>query len=447
MSGTFEAGRSLTILLKRRWNMCRVFGATCDGECSVLPFLGDAAVAMDYGYEKRTGAMILSGQSFLCHQSNNPANKAFSEIDSNSFKGTIGVSHNTCRTGMDLITLKAGKSNYALSVDATKEVTQQIIYAIDGDHNFERAIERVMLRIDDPFALALAHKDGLIGARNKGLKPLTFGEIVEKDSETDDISGHIGYYISSQSCVLGGAGRYIHTVNPGEMLIINKGCKPFRKAVIVRPDITRCVMEVIFSQRPDNVCGGQEIGRIRQSIGCALGRKLLKNGKGPKDIINTLAVCIPAGGNYFQYGLAQGTGIESNSAGIIKSIYPKGTIATLPGMRKHSNYMVVPESIDGFTDIVVVNDMMRTGEIAREMAKQIRINPYVQRIHLAVAGVTKSSCPYRAGAYTFEGRPGVRTLKNLGVDSLTYLTPDEIVASIGNPQRIYCTQCLRCTKS
>lgn len=428
--------------------MCRIFGGICDGDCcNVVPSMANAAVAMDYGHEKRTGAMVLSGQRFLHHQSNNPAVKAFNEIDPNSFKGSIGVSHNACKTGMDLITLKAGKINYALSVDATKEVAQQIIFAIDGDHNFERAIERVMLQIEDPFALVLAHKDGLIGARNRGLKPLTFGEIVKTDIETDDVSAHVGYYISSQSCVLGGAGRYIHTVNPGEMLIINKGCKPFRKAAIVRPDITRCVMEVLFLQRPDNVCGGQEIGRIRQSIGYTLGRKLLKNPRGPKDIINTLAVCIPAGGNYFQYGLAQRTGIESNSAGIIKSIYPKGTIATLPGMRKHSNYMVVPEAVDGFTDIVLVNDMMRTGEIAREMSKQIRTNAYIKRIHLAVAGVTKSSCPYRSGAYTFEGRPGVRTLKNLGVDSLTYLTPDEIVASIGNPQRIYCTQCLRCTKS
>jgi len=118
-------------------------------------------------------------------------------------------------------------------------------------------IEETLSSIVGSYAFLILTKDKLYACRDKnGLKPLSLGKL------------NGGYIISSETCAFEAIGAtFIRDVNPGEMIILEKGKEP--KSIMFAKDTAHnmCAMEIIYFARPDSDIEGVNVHTFRKNCG------------------------------------------------------------------------------------------------------------------------------------------------------------------------------------
>lgn len=390
-----------------------------------------AAAAQNYGGEESAGIAICRGNEIFEKKDEGVVASIFGLFQSRYFRGHAGIAHNACKTGgLQPIVVTNRNKPIAFCADATLEVTNKIIQIVDDQPNLEDAIRQVLLEIEEPFALLVLTPEEVIAARNNGRKPLSFGKL----------NGHqSGFYIASQSGVMGPTAEFIHSLFPGEMLVIRDG-QPQRKAILRKPDISRCINELLFMQRPGNKCGGREISQIRQSIGAKLGSIFRERAEiHGWDLNNFVAVQIPAGGLHFLIGFAATSGIRFDPGGIVKARYFR------PDWMPSSVVFQIVKEVVADKEVVLIDDLILSGEKMRDVAK-LCIQAKAKAVHGTAARTLLSSCPYGNGSYVDQdliGPQGTEQIqKELGLASLLVLSNKQLTEAVNLPHRIYCTECM-----
>lgn len=405
--------------------MCRLVGILTDKH-NVMEHLTYALTNQNDAGKETCGLAIMN-QYPKCVTNDGSAYFSLCRLKPQDFLGYSGIGHTACGVGLKYQPI-ALKNGAFLAIDSAKSAAENIVDICENITSEETAVKTALFEIEMSFSLIILTPSGrIIAARNKGRMPLSFGELIHRNKKTRE-EIRIGLYIASQSGVLGPEGRFLHSVNAGEMVILSQEGYQ-RHAILPRPDITRCHQEVTFYQRQDNYCGHQPIHQIRRNIGRILAKKFhsIIPVKDPEEWI---AIPILQGGLSYLFGFGDESPIQTDPAGSICPVYPTNTKIPIPD----GGYSPIKEVIEG-KNLVLTDDATKS---CKRMAIMERISKEMgaRRVCKLIATEIRSSCPYGKDII-FDPQ------KKIEIDDLIHPTPEELIQAIGNTHRIYCTDCLR----
>ena len=302
------------------------------------------------------------------------------------------------------------------------------------------ALAEVLPSLRGGFTFVVADRDRLIGVRDPhGIWPLCVGRL-----HTD--GG--GWVLASENPALEVVGAtFEREIRPGEMIIIDAaGCRslwPF----VGRPEAGGglaphlCIFEFVYFSRPDTTLAGQNVHAARQRMGAHLARDA--------PVAADLVMPVPESGIPAAQGYARASGIAYGD-GLVKNRYIGRTfIAPNPHVRSlgvRTKLNPINPNIDG-RRLVVVDDSIVRGTTTRSIVEMLR-SAGAAEVHLRI-----SSPPYRWPCFygmdtgtsdelLAAGRDLAEIEMYLGVDSLAYLSLDQLIEATGVPGGGFCHACL-----
>jgi amidophosphoribosyltransferase len=302
----------------------------------------------------------------------------------------------------------------------------------DG-RDLETALAQVLPRLEGAFSFTIMDEGHLVGVRDpNGFRPLCLGKL----------DPH-GWVFASETPALDVIGaHFIREVEPGEMVVVDaNGVRESRPFAPERIDPRLCLFEFVYFARPDSVLYGQEVHVVRQRMGELLAEQA------PVDA--DLVMGVPDTGVTAAEGYARRSGIPFGQ-GLIKNRYIGRTFIAPDqrlrdaGVRRKLNPL--RQSIAG-KRLVVVDDSIVRGTTSRAIVKMLR-EAGATEVHFRVM-----SPPYRwpcfygmdtgTRAELIAANMTVGEIQDyLGVDSLAYITLDNLTDAVGVPGAGFCTACM-----
>ena len=293
----------------------------------------------------------------------------------------------------------------------------------------EKAMVNTMGRIKGAYSLVLMTEDTLIAVRDpNGFRPLCLGRL------------NGGYVIASETCALDLVqAEYIRDVAPGEILIINKdGLKsinpeePTRKA--------QCIFELIYFARPDSNLFGQNVYSFRKQQGKLLAEEF--------SVDADLVMPFPDSGNYAAIGFAQNSTIPLEM-GVIRNHYIGRTfIQPSQTMRDFGVKVKLNPVKELFKDkrVLIIEDSIIRGTTSRTRIQTLR-QIGAKEIHMLVSCPPhRFPCHYGIDFSTkgelIAAQKSVDEIRDfIGLDSLGYLSIDNLVKATHIPRTDLCLAC------
>jgi amidophosphoribosyltransferase len=346
---------------------------------------------------------------------------------------TLALAHNG--NLINAVELHAELRGHDVPFSSTSD--SEIMAALLATHPAERiedAIADVVPRLRGAFSTVVMTEDAVIAFRDpSGLRPLAIGEI-------RDESGSPSYCVASESCAFDLIGaRYIREVEPGEMVTLAEG--GFRSRIVAEGERRAfCVFEYIYFARPDSKMAGTVLQVARARMGEILWREA------PVDA--DVVIPVPDSGNAAARGLARAAGLPQDD-GFIKNRYVARTFIQ-PGqeLRRHGlrlKFNPLPEVVGG-KRLVVVDDSIVRGNTTRQIVQMLR-DAGAAEVHLRIsAPPIKHPCHYGIDMSTREeliahGRSTEEISRELGADSLHYLSLEGVYEAVGASRATHCDAC------
>jgi amidophosphoribosyltransferase len=308
----------------------------------------------------------------------------------------------------------------------------EIIAALIARHPAERiedAVTEVMQALSGAYSTVLMTEDTVVAFRDPaGLRPLCLGELDGR------------FVVASESCALDIINaRLLREIQPGELVAIGERGLEVRQAVECdRPAL--CVFEHIYFSRPDS----QLEGRTLQSVRGRMGEILAQEAPVEADLV----ISVPDSGNAAAKGFARVSGIAQDD-GLIKNRYVARTFIE-PGqeLRHHGlrmKFNPLPEVVSG-KRLVVVDDSIVRGNTTRQIVRMLK-DAGAHEVHLRISSPPiRHPCHYGIDMSTREemiahGREIADVARELGADSLAYLSLEGVYEAIGTPRATHCDAC------
>jgi len=303
--------------------------------------------------------------------------------------------------------------------------------ASDDERDLERALAKVLPRLEGAFSLVLMDESRVIGIRDpNGFRPLCLGKLEN------------GWVLASESPALDIVGaHFVRELDPGEMVVIDaSGPRSLRPFPDERVDPRLCLFEFVYFARPDTRLYGQSVHAARVRIGEQLAEQA------PVDA--DMVMGVPESGVPAAEGFARRSGIPFGQ-GVVKNRYiGRSFIAPSQELRAQAVRMKLNplrENVVG-KRIVVVDDSIVRGTTQKQLTKMLR-EAGATEVHLRITSPpVKWSCFYGidtgdrtellASSLTVE-----EIREYLNVDSLAYVQLDRLVASTGASGAGFCDAC------
>jgi amidophosphoribosyltransferase len=298
-----------------------------------------------------------------------------------------------------------------------------------GADTLEDALEDVMPRLEGAFSTVVMTNDSVVAFRDgAGLRPLALGQLGDR------------YCVASESCAFDIIGaKFLRDVQPGEMVSLSERGIETRQ-VVQGERRSFCVFEHIYFARPDSMLEGNRTQVSRRKMGEILWREA------PVDA--DVVIAVPDSGNPAAAGYAKASGITRDD-GLIKNRYVQRTFIQ-PGqeLRKHGlkmKFNPLPEVVRG-KRIVVVDDSIVRGNTTRQIVQMLR-DAGALEVHMRIsAPPIRYPCHYGVDMSTSEemvahGRTVEEIARELGCDSLAYLSLQGVYEAIRSTRETHCDAC------
>ncbi len=328
----------------------------------------------------------------------------------------------------------------AFSSTSDSEIIAAMIATHSAD-SVEDAIADVLPRLRGAFSIVAMTKDRVVAFRDPhGLRPLAIGVLDSPPGDGPGEGAARRYCVASESSAFDIIGAsFLRDVEPGELVTLGEDGLQSR---LISPGQRRafCIFEYIYFARPDTRMNGHALQVARGRMGEILWRE--------SPVEADLVIAVPDSGNAAARGLARAAGLPQDD-GFVKNRYVARTFIQ-PGqeLRKHGlrlKFNPLPEVIAG-QRLVVVDDSIVRGNTTRQIVQMLRDSGAAE-VHMRIsAPPIKHPCHYGIDMSTREemiahGRTTDEVARELGCDSLHYLSLDGVYEAVGGTRATHCDAC------
>ena len=350
----------------------------------------------------------------------------------NHFKGRMALAHNGNLTNSQELRQKLESNGSIFHTTTDSEVIAYIIVQERlKTSSIEAAVSAAMGHIEGAYSLVISSPTKLIAVRDPhGFRPLCMGHL--KDGSV---------VFASESCALDAIGaEFDRDILPGEIVVADKNGVRSDTSHCGKAEKRLCVFEFIYFARPDSVIDGSSVHIARQRAGAFLALE--------HPVQADIVIGVPDSGLDAAMGYARQSGIPYGM-GYIKNKYIGRTfISPTQDMRENEvNIKLNPiRSVVEGKRVVLIDDSIVRGTTCRRTIDLLR-KAGAKEIHMRVSAPPfVSECYYGtdiddknkliANHHTVE-----EIAEIIGVDSLGYLSIEDVVKLADNTQGGFCTAC------
>jgi len=437
--------------------MCGVIGVSGVADAARIAYLG--LYALQHRGQESAGIVAVDsvGRAKL-HRAMGLVSDAFSESSLRELTGDIAVGHTRYSTAGStvlanaqpyLVNYHAGPLSLAHNGNLTNAtalreqlVRDGAIFAttVDGEVLVHLIARSRAATIDGQVRDALEHVDGAYSlvlsvgrtiyaaVDSRGFRPMVIGRL----------GG--GLVVASETCALDLMGaKLVRELKPGDFVRIDDG------ELIDLPRLTprrvsRCIFELVYFSRPDSTVFGESVNHVRRE----LGRQLARFHPAPgADVVFS----VPDSSNAMALGYSEESGIKLDH-GLIRNHYVGRTfinpVQALRVEKVKIKFNPVRDVIAG-RSVVVIDDSLVRGTTSKGLVGMIR-DAGAAEVHLRLASPPITGpCHYGIATPTREeliaSTHTVEEIRQyLGVDTLEYLTLDEMMDAAGRRNE-WCHAC------
>ena len=435
---------------------CGIFAVYNHVDAAKLTYFG--LYAQQHRGQESAGIVVSDGKCVVEHKAMGLVPDIFDDKILDSLKGDIALGHvRYSTTGSSLIAnaqpfriRHAGKclaiahngnlvNAYTIrseledagSIFQTSMDSEIVLHLVAKSlkQGLETAMVNTMARIKGAYSLVLMTEDTLIAVRDpNGFRPLCLGRL------------NGGYVIASETCAFDLVqAEFIRDIDPGEILIINRnGLKSIKPETPVRK--THCIFELIYFARPDSNLFGQNVYMFRKKQGQLLAKEF--------SVDADLVMPFPDSGNYAAIGFAQESTIPLEM-GVIRNHYigrtfiqPSQTMRDfgvkvklnpVKELFKNKRVLIIEDSIiRGTTSKTRIQTLRQIG--AKEIHMLVSCPPHRFPCHYGIDFSTKGEL--------IAAQKSVEEIRDfIGLDSLGYLSIDNLVKATHIPRTDLCLAC------
>ena len=455
---------------------CGVFGVYAPGR-SVAHLVFDGLYALQHRGQESAGMAVSDGDAITVMKDMGLVTTVFDERKLSGLRGDVAIGHTRYSTAGSSDWMHAqpvfrgvGRAGFALAhngnltntdalgteanmlpglVSSDSDLVAELLgqayppedparSRAEGGHDLEHALMAVLPKVEGAFSFVLMDADRIVGVRDpNGFRPLCLGRL----EATDEFE--MGWVLASESPALDVIGAtFIRELEPGEMVVIDgKEVRSVWPFPFERLNPKLCIFEFVYFARPDTKLYGNEVHGARRRMG----QLLATQAPVPADLV----MGVPDSGVPAAEGYAVASGIPYGQ-GLVKNRYIGRTFIAptqaerANGVRRKLNPL--RENIAG-KRVIVVDDSIVRGTTTRAMVKMLRESGAAE-VHLRI-----SSPPFRwpcfYGIDTPDRTELLASIKSLpeieeflDVDSLEYLSLDNLVTAIDAPGAGFCDACL-----
>jgi amidophosphoribosyltransferase len=331
---------------------------------------------------------------------------------------------------INAVELHSGLTDEGVAFRGTSD--SEIMAALLSRHqadSIEDAVADVLPRLEGAFSTVVMTADSVVAFRDPaGLRPLSLGRLGDR------------YCVASESSafdIIGG--ELLREVQPGEMVSLGRRGIETRQ-VVESERRAFCVFEHIYFARPDSILEGNRTQVSRRKMGEILWRE------SPVDA--DVVIAVPDSGNPAAAGYSKASGLPRDD-GLIKNRYVARTFIQ-PGqeLRKHGlrmKFNPLREVVEG-KRIVVVDDSIVRGNTTRQIVKMLR-DAGATEVHMRIsAPPIRHPCHYGIDMSTSQemvahDRTVDEVARELGCDSLAYLSLEGVYEAIRSTRETHCDAC------
>jgi amidophosphoribosyltransferase len=362
--------------------------------------------------------------------------------------GNLALGHNGNLTNYRTLRHKLQEDGVIFQSTSDSEI---ILHLIARSKQKEQilAIKEALDMVEGAYSLVILTNDSLIAARDPhGFRPLALGKI----------DG--AYVVASETCAfdINGA-EYIRDIAPGEIVVIDKDAMATGNvksywAAKKSSQPHYCIFEFIYFSRPDSKIFGVNVDKVRRKLGKLLAGENPVAPESPDDKV--IVISVPDSSNTCTLGYVS----ESNKQGIkvklelglIRNHYIGRTFIQPQQNHRELKVKVKFNTVKGVLKgkkVVIVDDSIVRGTTSKLLVKMIR-EAEPKEVHFRIScPPIKFPCHYGMDfpsreeliANRFSG--DIEAIRqDLGVDSLTYLPMEKLLASAPTDEgKHYCTAC------
>ena len=350
----------------------------------------------------------------------------------NHYKGRMALAHNGNLTNSHELRQELESKGSIFHTTTDSEVIAYIIVQERlRTRSIEEAISASMDRLVGAYSLVIASPTKLIAARDPyGFRPLCMGKL--KD-------GSIVF--ASESCALDAIGAaFERDILPGEIVTVSKDGVKCDTSHCGKCPKHLCVFEFIYFARPDSVIDGSSVHIARQRAGAFLALE--------HPVQADIVIGVPDSGLDAAMGYARQSGIPYGM-GFIKNKYIGRTFIS-PTQTMRENEVTIKlnpvRSVVEGKRVVLIDDSIVRGTTCRRTIDLLR-KAGAKEIHMRVSAPPfVAACHYGTDIddpnKLIANHHSVEEIaKIIGVDSLGYLSVENVKKLADNTEDGFCTCC------
>ena len=329
----------------------------------------------------------------------------------------FGLAHNGNLTNTKTLKKELEHNGAIFSSSSDTEI---LAHLIRRSHNPSFKVKEALNTVKGGFAYLLMMEDKLIAALDpNGFRPLSIGKMA---------NGAI--VVSSETCAFEVVGaEWIRDVKPGEVVIIDNSGIQY-DTYTTDTQLAICSMEYIYFARPDSNIHGVNVHTARKRMGAQLAREF----KHEADIV----VGVPNSSLSAAMGFAEESGLP-NEMGLIKNQYTQRTFIQPTQELREQGVRMKLSAVSGVVKgkrVVMIDDSIVRGTTSRRIVQLLK-EAGATEVHVAIASPPlKYPCFYGIDIQTRReliaaNHSVEETRQIIGADSLTYLSIDGLIDSIG----------------
>ena len=331
----------------------------------------------------------------------------------------FGLAHNGNLTNAQSLKSELEKNGAIFSSTSDSEI---LAHLIRRSHNpsFMGKIKEALNTVKGGFAYLMLFEDKLIAALDpNGFRPLSIGKMANG-----------ALVVSSETCAFEVIGaEWIRDVHPGELVIFDENGITYDRYTD-DTQLAICSMEYIYFARPDSNIQGVNVHTARKRMGAQLAREF----KNQADIV----VGVPNSSLSAAMGFAEESGLP-NEMGLIKNQYVQRTFIQPTQELREQGVRMKLSAVSGVVKgkrVVMIDDSIVRGTTSRRIVKLLK-EAGATEVHVAIASPALAyPCFYGIDIQSREeliaaNHTVEETCEIIGADSLTYLSIDGLIDSIG----------------